>query len=381
MALLFLENFDAFYLSIRRSNSLLDVSSCAQFACNITVRINCVNHCCNCAAFRQWVQGYQGSCVSLPGLNCNNYTDDECQDDVVNRQAAQTVGLSTMSWTCPKFRVVQSCNCSGVAASECRPRDRSCGSYGCHTSIAWITIFGPYATYTGYVYYHSPEIRTCPSYDVGWGWIYFEDVCCSLTNALSNLNLSSDVKPVILKSYNDINMPNEELERLNASVRFRSATKHKDSNLEILSIHDLSELTGTIVDYDYLKNQGLSEKEVVEFLSNYEPDETILIPDGASMLKLVKNAEYLQSIEPQEDTKDNLSLSNLASNFKTSMVDWAKSGFKTVDQETLDSRLDICKGCEYWKPDSYLGLGKCTKCGCSGSKLHLATSKCPIGKW
>ena len=53
--------------------------------------------------------------------------------------------------------------------------------------------------------------------------------------------------------------------------------------------------------------------------------------------------------------------------------------FKNViihDQDIIDKRWDICKGCEF------LNNNKCDKCGCYMKvKTHIATSRCPIGKW
>lgn len=63
---------------------------------------------------------------------------------------------------------------------------------------------------------------------------------------------------------------------------------------------------------------------------------------------------------------------------------WAKSGFQTVSEEDLVSRLEICKGCEFWDADGFAGTGRCQKCGCSTqAKLRMATSSCPLTppKW
>jgi hypothetical protein len=61
---------------------------------------------------------------------------------------------------------------------------------------------------------------------------------------------------------------------------------------------------------------------------------------------------------------------------------WVASGAKIVNQDQLDSRLEICKSCEFWNQSGFGGTGSCSKCGCSTqAKLRLATSKCPIDKW
>jgi hypothetical protein len=58
------------------------------------------------------------------------------------------------------------------------------------------------------------------------------------------------------------------------------------------------------------------------------------------------------------------------------------SNGKPCTQEQIDTRLEICKGCEFYKNNS------CLKCGCSLSrdknymnKLYWADKSCPIGKW
>ena len=46
------------------------------------------------------------------------------------------------------------------------------------------------------------------------------------------------------------------------------------------------------------------------------------------------------------------------------------------DQDIIDKRWDICKGCEFLNND------KCDKCGCFMKvKTRVATARCPIGKW
>ena len=55
--------------------------------------------------------------------------------------------------------------------------------------------------------------------------------------------------------------------------------------------------------------------------------------------------------------------------------------FKNViihDEDIVNKRLDICKGCEFlFKPTN-----TCKKCGCfMDVKTKIATSSCPVGKW
>jgi hypothetical protein len=78
-------------------------------------------------------------------------------------------------------------------------------------------------------------------------------------------------------------------------------------------------------------------------------------------------------------------LPSLATQAKTligSLAEWAKRGMKVVDADTLQVRLDICAGCEFWNPRGFKGTGRCMKCGCSTqAKLRMATASCPVNKW
>jgi hypothetical protein len=64
-----------------------------------------------------------------------------------------------------------------------------------------------------------------------------------------------------------------------------------------------------------------------------------------------------------------------------SFADIARSGFKTTSLQEYEKRKSICLGCSFWDDVAWGGLGKCNKCGCSGVKLKMAASKCPIGLW
>lgn len=65
----------------------------------------------------------------------------------------------------------------------------------------------------------------------------------------------------------------------------------------------------------------------------------------------------------------------------TSLQTWMRFGFAVASDEDVAKRRAICEPCPFWEGEAYLGAGKCSKCGCSGIKLKLATSKCPIGNW
>jgi hypothetical protein len=75
------------------------------------------------------------------------------------------------------------------------------------------------------------------------------------------------------------------------------------------------------------------------------------------------------------------SLIQMAKNFGAAMLDSAKTGFKKVTPEQHAERMVICNACEFWDGKARMGMGKCAKCGCTGSKQWLASSKCPINLW
>jgi len=93
------------------------------------------------------------------------------------------------------------------------------------------------------------------------------------------------------------------------------------------------------------------------------------------LCNLCKDDRYCDLWDVRAGFKVNTNKENLITKFGKSMLKWAKQGFPVVDKATLDKRLEICNGCEYWN-----GLG-CKKCNCTAAKLGLATESCPIGKW
>jgi len=53
-------------------------------------------------------------------------------------------------------------------------------------------------------------------------------------------------------------------------------------------------------------------------------------------------------------------------------------GSPRSDGDLSESRLEICKGCEFFRPRTQT----CMKCGCfMKAKSMLLNAKCPIGKW
>lgn len=74
---------------------------------------------------------------------------------------------------------------------------------------------------------------------------------------------------------------------------------------------------------------------------------------------------------------------DLANNLTKSLIEWQRAGRPVVTSEQWNTRLTICRGCEYWREFKETKIAKCMKCGCSSGKLLLSTSKCPLNppKW
>lgn len=69
-------------------------------------------------------------------------------------------------------------------------------------------------------------------------------------------------------------------------------------------------------------------------------------------------------------------------NFALASVGHIKSGMKLASNDTIISRFNECKKCEFYKDES------CSKCGCPVfahkkyiSKLSWSEQECPVGKW
>lgn len=57
------------------------------------------------------------------------------------------------------------------------------------------------------------------------------------------------------------------------------------------------------------------------------------------------------------------------------------SGGKIVDRQTRIQRGKICENCPFWKKNGNIGLGECTKCGCTKYKRLFEAQSCPLQKW
>jgi hypothetical protein len=76
-------------------------------------------------------------------------------------------------------------------------------------------------------------------------------------------------------------------------------------------------------------------------------------------------------------------LARQAYNAAMELGKWAAHKFEVADKPLLEQRLSICGKCRFWSgvEGGPLIKGRCGKCGCSGVKLGMATSRCPIGQW
>jgi hypothetical protein len=133
------------------------------------------------------------------------------------------------------------------------------------------------------------------------------------------------------------------------------------------------------------KNSYEAGGKVLTELSKNPPAELRYLFEGRE-IALDKEAtpEPTVTLAAKEETPVPVELPPLSKQLKTlatSMVDYAKSGFKNVSDEVYNERNAICGGCEFFDALALAGMGRCLKCGCSGVKLKLATSSCPIKKW
>ena len=92
-------------------------------------------------------------------------------------------------------------------------------------------------------------------------------------------------------------------------------------------------------------------------------------------------ARRLASNPPDLAMRANPSLPSMMKNLAQAATMYVVDGFKNCTKEEHSRRFAICHPCEYWNQNGFYGLGQCRKCGCSGAKLWVASSKCPIGKW
>ena len=80
--------------------------------------------------------------------------------------------------------------------------------------------------------------------------------------------------------------------------------------------------------------------------------------------------------------KTKITFSTKSLNFGKAITEWVTDGFKVPTESQISERLEICKSCEFWNENGFVGTGLCEKCGCSTeAKIRMSSQKCPIDKW
>jgi hypothetical protein len=101
---------------------------------------------------------------------------------------------------------------------------------------------------------------------------------------------------------------------------------------------------------------------------------------GTSGLTREEELAYLKVLDSPSVLQSAKGISKKIWKFTEAFAKWVKSGFKIVQQEDLDKRLNVCKTCEHFNST----LTKCDYCGCLLSiKARWATEDCPLtpSKW
>lgn len=77
------------------------------------------------------------------------------------------------------------------------------------------------------------------------------------------------------------------------------------------------------------------------------------------------------------------SLAEKMASVTRALVNAARRGVTIVSEEVLLQRRAICQACNYYGGSTKILKVACTRCGCSGLKLHLTSSACPLDppKW
>ena len=70
------------------------------------------------------------------------------------------------------------------------------------------------------------------------------------------------------------------------------------------------------------------------------------------------------------------SFAQMSANIAGSMTQFARNGFRTVDKQTHEARLSVCRPCPRYS------FGRCTTCGCFVElKAKMGHEECPEGHW
>jgi|TARA_Y100000310_G_C20256945_1_gene611787 hypothetical protein len=96
----------------------------------------------------------------------------------------------------------------------------------------------------------------------------------------------------------------------------------------------------------------------------------------------IKNKIKKKKKKEEKERLEAPPLSKRLKNFTISAIKHVAKGMPTCTQEEIDERLEICRGCKWFRG------GSCRKCGCACNnnkkflnKLAWADQECPIGKW
>jgi len=104
-------------------------------------------------------------------------------------------------------------------------------------------------------------------------------------------------------------------------------------------------------------------------------------PSKGVCFNCISNGE--NTLEHSEKIKTNPpSISQQATTFGKSLLNWASIGFYNTPTDILANREAICSSCHEWDANALNKTGRCKKCGCSTwVKIRMSTERCPLGKW
>ena len=102
--------------------------------------------------------------------------------------------------------------------------------------------------------------------------------------------------------------------------------------------------------------------------------------DKNALIRSLQNnrIERLQaSNKPQMPSVSRMAV-NLGKSIVNNIESVANGNPLKADESSANSRLSICRGCEFFDSHSE----RCGKCGCNMAvKTYLRAEKCPLGKW
>jgi hypothetical protein len=120
----------------------------------------------------------------------------------------------------------------------------------------------------------------------------------------------------------------------------------------------------------FLKNKIQQAAKINELASSNKPPVPSIASQTAKINQLRAAREPMPSIGAVA--------SNLAQSVLRNAQSVAAGNPLKIDEVTAQSRLSICKGCEFYNAMQE----RCMRCGCfMAVKTHLKAEKCPVGKW